>query len=112
MDDIVSNYEKSGKMSALHGKGKPIEPSSGDPLQNVRKEANYLPSWIEQQQLIRKEIIQAIKLLELDGHTPKMQICLDKLNANITQYNKSCPPIMQRGFITAENIHTKHEQWS
>ncbi|MBD8501030.1 DUF1992 domain-containing protein [Paenibacillus arenosi] len=113
MDDIVGNYEKSGKMSDLHGKGKPIQPSSGDPLQGVLKEANYLPGWLEQQQLIRKGILEAITLLEVTGDSPSnMQICLNKLNADIAQYNKSCPPIMQRGFITVENIHTKLEQWS
>ncbi|TVX89801.1 DUF1992 domain-containing protein [Paenibacillus agilis] len=112
MDDIVGNYEKSGKMDDLHGKGKPLEPSSGDPLQGVLKEANYLPGWLEQQQLIRKDIIQAIELLRLEGASPKVQICLNKLNTDITQYNTSCPPIMQRGFITLENIHTKLEQWN
>ncbi|WP_028594540.1 DUF1992 domain-containing protein [Paenibacillus assamensis] len=112
MDDIVGNYEKSGKMSDLNGKGKPIEPSCGDPLQGVLKEANYLPGWIEQQQLIRKSIMEVIKLLEVAGESSSnMQIHLDKLNADIAQYNKTCPPIMQRGFITLENIHTKLEQW-
>jgi hypothetical protein len=92
MDEIFSNYAKSGGMDELPGKGKPLDVANGDALQSVMKEAHVLPSWLELQKKIRSHLEQLLR--------------------SIRTYNSMVPSaLLQKGIITKENIRTQWTKW-
>jgi len=113
MDEIFESYEKTGGLNDLQGKGKPIPEQSlqGDVFQSILKEANYLPPWVEQQQQIASMIIDAIKASD-SGQGQLCDTLITTINNEIRQYNRACPPIMQRGLVSRETIRQKLALWT
>ena len=111
MDEIFSNYAKSGGMDELPGKGKPLDVANGDALQSVMKEAHVLPSWLELQKKIRSHLEQLLRQMEELGSEPVDQ-ALEELNCSIRTYNSMVPSaLLQKGIITKENIRTQWTKW-
>ena len=63
----------------------------GDILSNAR----ILPSWLETYKTIK---IKISKMIECDS-----SIDFNELNNLVRDYNKSCPPQMQKVLITSQN---------
>ena len=100
-------------MDKLQGKGKPIPEQllQGDVFQGILKAANYLPAWVEQQQQIASMITEAIKASD----SGKDELCdnlISTINTKIRQYNRACPPIMQRGLVSSETLRQKLALWT
>lgn len=111
MDEIFSNYEKSGGMDGLPGKGKPLDVASGDALHSVMKEAHVLPSWLELQKKIRNQLAQMLRQMEELGTEPEDQ-AIDELNRSIRTYNSMVPnALLQKGTITKENMRAQWMKW-
>ncbi|MGZ9585953.1 DnaJ family domain-containing protein [Paenibacillus marinisediminis] len=112
IDAIFEEYEKSGGLQDLPGKGKPIpeEALKGDVLNGILKNANYVPAWVEQQQLIAAMIRKAIQSFD-SGHHQEGETLVAQVNEAIRKYNRSCPPIMQRGLVVPESLRDKLALW-
>ncbi|NYF25277.1 DnaJ family domain-containing protein [Sporosarcina sp. JAI121] len=113
--DILKEYTKKGGMDNLQGHGKPLPPEyfSGDTFQHfqrIAKDAGYLPYWLKLQHEIRDEAI-AIAGNHKDGATTGLEMRLAKLNAKIFEYNKTCPPPMQKGPLLLSTVHSAVERW-
>ncbi|WP_232699415.1 DnaJ family domain-containing protein [Brevibacillus daliensis] len=102
-----------GDIKDLPGFGKPLKESylKGDALSNVLKEANYIPSWVDLQHSIRDELKKLVDK-KATAHNKKLMISeIEEINKLIAKYNRNCPPIMQRGQITYENMEQKLETY-
>ncbi|WP_211747471.1 DUF1992 domain-containing protein [Paenibacillus sp. Marseille-Q4541] len=109
VNDAIEDFAKRGGFDDLEGMGKPLDIQEGDVLSGVLKNANYLPAWIE----LRKEIAAEMKLtMEKMGHSdpPVVESEIEIINEKIKNYNKKVPnPVLQKGFVSRENIETKYE---
>lgn len=113
--DILRNYEKTGGMDNLKGQGKPLPDDyfSGDIFQHfqkIAKDAGFKPHWLKLQHAIRdelKEIAEKYKNGQKDG----LQFRVTKVNEKIIEYNKSCPPPMQKGVVRLETIDVSSQMW-
>ncbi|MBG9792971.1 molecular chaperone DnaJ [Paenibacillus dendritiformis] len=111
MDEIFSNYAKSGGMNELPGKGKPLDVASGDALHSVMKEAHVLPSWLELQKKIRNQLELMLRQMEELGSEPQ-DVAIEELNRSIRTYNAMVPnALLQKGTITKENIRAQWTKW-
>lgn len=112
IDNIYNDFVERGGMDNLIGQGKPLEISDGSVLDSIMKNANYLPSWIELQKEIKAHILATIELMENDNDTKKINNEIDAINLKIQKYNLMVPTsILQKGFISAENIKNKYSHW-
>ncbi|MFD1887278.1 DUF1992 domain-containing protein [Paenibacillus wenxiniae] len=115
LDDIFNDYASKGGMDNLKGTGKPLDVPDGDVLNSVLKTANYLPPWLELQKQIRagmKDLIEHMDDNPAHTTTGKWEAQIEELNGQIKKYNRSVPnPLLQKGFVSAENIKLKYEQW-
>lgn len=114
LDDIYNEFVSTGGMENLKGVGKPLHVSDGDVLHSVLKNANYLPAWLESQKNIRNKIYNAIKLEEENKANEWNQLhdILQEINDDIKKYNMLVPnPLLQKGFISLENMKAKYQQW-
>ncbi len=115
LDDIFNDYVSKGGMDNLKGAGKPLDVPDGDVLNSVLKTANYLPPWLELQKQIRigmKDLIEQMDHHPNDALTSQWETQIDELNSQIKKYNISVPnPLLQKGFVSIENVKTKYEQW-
>lgn len=113
--DILRNYEKTGGMDDLKGQGKPLpdEYFSGDLFQHfqkIAKDAGFKPHWLKLQHAIRdelKDIAEKYSTGQKDG----LQFRVTKVNEKIIEYNKSCPPAMQKGTVRLETIEAASQRW-
>jgi len=108
MGDILKKHTKDGGMDNLKGHGKPIpkEYFSGDTFQHfqkIAKDAGYKPNWLKLQHEIRDEVIALSEIQELKS-VEILEGQIVQLNKKIAEYNQSCPPPLQKGMITIENI--------
>ncbi|WP_422122029.1 DnaJ family domain-containing protein [Planococcus sp. X10-3] len=113
--EILREYEKTGGMDNLPGSGKPLpaEYFSGDLFQHFQRIANeqgYKPHWLKLQHEIRDEIHGAIEKLEA-GKKRDLPLRISMINDKIHEFNKSCPPPLQKGSITIENICRMTNRW-
>lgn len=115
LDDIFSDFVSKGGMENLKGAGKPLDVPDGDVLNSVLKTANYLPPWLELQKQIRasmSDLIQQMDQQSTPTHPSHWDEAIDELNNHIKKYNMSVPnPLLQKGFVSADNIRMKYEQW-
>lgn len=113
--DILREYEKTGGMDNLKGQGKPLseEYLSGDVFQHfqkIAKDAGFKPHWLKLQHAIRDEL-QSIAEKYANGNKEGLQFRVTKVNEKIIEYNKSCPPPMQKGVVRLETIETASKWW-
>ncbi|MBO0586292.1 DUF1992 domain-containing protein [Sporosarcina sp. E16_8] len=113
--DILKEYTKKGGMDNLAGQGKPLsqEYFSGDTFQHfqlIAKDAGYKPHWLKLQNEIRDEVL-AIAAIRRADSTAELELRIDKLSGKIIEYNKSCPPPMQKGPVSLSNIEAAIDRW-
>ena len=113
--DILKEYSKDGGMDNLKGQGKPLpkEYFSGDTFQHFQRIANdagYKPHWLKLQHEIRDEIL-AINDLKSKKSASELQFRLGKVNEKIFEFNKSCPPPLQKGSVSLANIEAALARW-
>lgn len=113
--DILKEYSKTGGMDNLPGAGKPLPADyfSGDTFQHFQRLANqagYKPYWLELQHQIRDEIHRTIDLLQA-GKKNEVQLNIALINKKIHKFNQSCPPPLQKGSITLQNLESAKERW-
>jgi len=114
--DILKEYTKKGGMDNLPGHGKPLSPEyfSGDTFQHfqrIAKDAGYKPHWLKLQHEIRDEV-NAIAAIQRQDHETDLELQLEKLNGEIVEYNKSCPPPMQKKSVSLGNIEAAIGHWN
>jgi len=113
--DILKEYTKKGGMDNLAGHGKPLsqEYFSGDTFQHfqrIAKDAGYKPHWLKLQHEIRDEV-NAIAATQRTDNATDLELQIEKLNGKIVEYNKSCPPPMQKGSVSVGNIEAAIDRW-
>ena len=113
--DILKEYSKTGGMDNLPGAGKPLpaEYFSGDTFQHFQRLANqagYKPYWLELQHKIRDEIHKTIVLLKA-GKKSEVELNIVLINEKIYKFNQSCPPPLQKGSVTVQNLEAAKERW-
>lgn len=106
--DILKKHEKEGGMDNLPGSGEPLsrEYFSGDTFQHfqrIAKDAGYKPYWLELQHEISEDILN-LKEIYKDNRTQNIEKELKKINEKIFEYNKTCPPPMQKAPITLNTL--------
>lgn len=112
--DILKKHTDDGGMDNLEGAGKPLskEYFSGDTFQHfqrVAKDAGYKPYWIKLQHEIRNEIIA---IIDSERMTKGKQLRrIEQINEKIVEYNKSCPPPLQKGLVSLDNIEFAIDRW-
>lgn len=112
MDQIFEEFEQAGGLQDLTGKGKPIPEQAlqGDVFQSILKNANYVPTWVEQQQLICNLLLKSVQSHDA-GHLDTCEALIATINDEIRKYNRSCPPIMQRGLVSIDTLRDKLALW-
>ena len=78
---------------------------------NIAKNAGYLPPWINLQKEIREKIALTLKMIEQNEIESKLKGSIGEINVKIAKYNDACPPNMQRGRISLENIANQYKLW-
>lgn len=116
IDQIVkdSKFDEEAKKNPGFGKPLPKRFFSGDIYSNflnTAKNAGYLPPWINLQKEIREKIALTLKMIEQNTIESKIKGSIDEINVKIAKYNDACPPNMQRGRISLENIADKYKFW-
>lgn len=97
----------------LPGHGKPLsqEYLKGDAFDNILKNANYLPPWVDLQQKIRSLIGQLITAIDQQEEMNMVEE-LDEINKHIRKYNQLVPnPSFQKGLLSQERIKQQYERW-
>ncbi|WP_308640062.1 DnaJ family domain-containing protein [Paenibacillus silvisoli] len=108
ISEMYREQERKGAFEHLAGKGKPLEIKSGDPMNSMLKEANFLPAWLTLQHEIRDQLQ---RLLENDSAGITVS-ALDELNAKISKYNGMVPsPVLQKSKLTRGNMRQQSERW-
>jgi hypothetical protein len=112
-DEMYKEYEQKGGFDNLPGKGKPLskETLEGDVLNNILKNANYIPAWLELQHVIRDAIAEVIHLSTKHTKTTLIEAKIVEINEDIKKYNNICPTALQKGLITLEDIKEQYERW-
>ncbi|WP_342599712.1 DnaJ family domain-containing protein [Psychrobacillus sp. FSL H8-0483] len=113
--DILRNYEKTGGMDNLKGQGKPLSEDylSGDIFQHfqkIAKDAGFKPHWLKLQHEISDEL-KDIAEKYVNGLKSDLQFRVTKVNEKIIEYNKSCPPPMQKGTVRLETVEAASKRW-
>ena len=113
--DMLKSDTKNGDMDNLKGAGKPLskEYLSGDTFQHfqrIAKDAGYKPHWLKLQHEIRDEIVEIAKL-KLANPATNLEQQVEQLNRKISEYDKSCPPPLQKGRISYQNLEVAIERW-
>ncbi len=116
IDQIVKDSKMDEEVRKNPGFGKPFPNSffSGDLYSNFlnqAKNAGYLPPWINLQKEIREKVALTLKMIEQNTDESKIKDLIDDINVKIAKYNEACPPNMQRGRISLENIADKYKYW-
>ncbi len=108
-DDIYKEFDKNQKDDPLPGKGKPLPQSAltGDVFDKTLKHNHYLPPWIKQQHKVRDALSAAAALTDPE----QLEQAIEQINKEIRQYNRQCPPVMQKGLVTAENLKQRLDSW-
>ena len=113
--DMLKSDTSNGEMDNLKGAGKPLskEYLSGDTFQHfqrIAKDAGYKPHWLKLQHEIRDEIIEIAKSKSTNPATSQ-EHRVAAVNEKISEYDKSCPPPLQKGRISYQNIEAAIARW-
>lgn len=113
--DMLKNDASNGEMENLKGAGKPLskEYLSGDTFQHfqrIAKDSGYKPHWLKLQHEIRNEIIE-IEQLKSANPAINQEQRMAAVNKKISEYDKSCPPSLQKGRISYQNIEAARIRW-
>ncbi|WP_379969685.1 DnaJ family domain-containing protein [Ectobacillus sp. sgz5001026] len=116
IDQIIKDSKMDEEVKKIPGFGKPFPNSffSGDVYSNflnIAKDAGYLPPWINLQKEIREKIASTLQMMEQNAMESTIKDAMDEINVKITKYNEICPPSMQRGRISLENIADRYKLW-
>lgn len=111
LDDVFAQYEKSGGMDDLRGKGKPLDVSSGDPLNGVLHQANYVPSWLSLQHEIRDDLQRIVKLRK-ENPNADVAAHLSEVNKKIVTYNTKVPSMLfQKSKVDMSDLENQLPKW-
>lgn len=113
--DMLKSQAENGKVDKLKGAGKPLskEYLSGDTFQHFQRIANdagYKPHWLKLQHEIRDEIIEIAKMKSANL-TTDLEHQVTEVNNKIAEYDKACPPPLQKGRISYQNIEAAIKRW-
>lgn len=116
MGDILKEYSKDGSMDKLKGQGKPLSEDyfSGDTFQHFQamaKDAGFKPHWLKLQHEIRDDIAKMAEKYLVNKNSD-LDNQLAKINEKIFEYNKSCPPPLQKGLVSLNNIKAAKGRWT
>jgi hypothetical protein len=116
INQIVKDFNIDEEVKKNPRFGKPFSKSffSGDIYSNflnIAKNAGYLPPWINLQKKIRDKIALTLKMIEQKDIDSKITESIDEINVKIAKYNDACPPSMQRGRVSLENIANQYKFW-
>ena len=103
--DILKKHTAEGGMDNLKGTGKPLpkEYFSGDTFQHfqrIAQDAGYKPHWLKLRHEIRDNLLSVIDVFTLRSDSEIDELIM-KINEKINEYNKACPPPLQRGQVSA-----------
>ncbi|REE67584.1 uncharacterized protein DUF1992 [Paenibacillus taihuensis] len=108
ISEMYREQERKGAFEHLAGKGKPLHVSSGDMMNSILKESNFLPPWLTLQHEIRDQLQ---RLLET-GSAAISESELGDINEKINKYNSMVPsPVLQKWKLTRENWRQQIERW-
>lgn len=113
VEKSVKEHAQKGGFNHLSGKGKPIPPKNlkGDALNNILKNANYKPPWVELQHQIRDHIQEAQQHFQ-EKPSPADHERIEKINNMIRKYNQMCPhPSLQKGLVSIDNLDVAIQRW-
>lgn len=105
-NDLIGDMLKnSGDQGPLKGQGKPLSQDyfKRDVFQNfekVARDAGYLPPWLQ----LQKEISALVRTCQTDEE-------VNVINEKIKKHNVQCPPPMQKGFISLQNLERAKKIW-
>lgn len=113
--DMLNNDAEEGRIDHLKGAGKPLskEYLSGDTFQHFQRiatDAGYKPHWLKLQHEIRDKLtalVERKRTLE----QREIEAEITKINENILEHNKSCPPPLQKGRVSLGTIDVAVERW-
>ena len=109
LNEIYSDYEKTGGFDNLAGKGKPLEVRTEDPLNTILHNANVLPSWLELQHEIRDQIYDFLQRPD-NKINPNHEI--NDINKKIKKYNGMVPSsLLQKSVVSKEFIGDQYKKW-
>lgn len=113
--DILKKHTAEGGMDNLKGAGKPLskEYFSGDTFQHfqrIAQDAGYKPHWLKLRHEIRDDIFSIIDVLTLQSETDLNELIMN-INKKISEYNKACPPPLQKGQISQQTVRAAAEHW-
>ncbi len=113
--DMLNNDPSKGKIDHLQGAGKPLSQDylSGDTFQHfqrIAKDAGYKPIWLELQHEIRDELVELIQR-QSTFIERALESRLTIVNDKIKQYNKSCPPKLQKGMVSLASFVDAVQYW-
>jgi len=113
LDEAVREFEARGGMEHVRGKGKPLEPPTGHPLDHVLKTANVKPPWLELRQEIR-DGLRELAARAAGGTADREAIArgLEELNGKIRRYNMIVPHFsLQKPPVRLETIREQADAW-
>ena len=113
LDEAVRDFESRGGMEHVAGKGKPLEPPKGHPLDHVLKAANVKPPWLELQHEIR-DGLRELALREASGGADRELLLKDlaEINVKIAKYNTMVPHYtLQKMKVRPESIAEQAGAW-
>ena len=113
--DILKKHIADGGMDNLKGTGKPLskEYFSGDTFQHfqrIAQDAGYKPHWLTLRHEIRDDLLSVIDVLTLRSDSEIGELIM-KINDKVSEYNKACPPPLQRGKVSQQSIESAVEHW-
>jgi hypothetical protein len=113
--DILKKHTADGGMDNLKGIGKPLskEYFSGDTFQHfqrIAKDAGYKPHWLNLRHEIRDDLMALKDVLSLRYESEINKIIIE-INEKISEYNKACPPPLQKGQVSQQTILAAIEHW-
>ena len=113
--DILKKHTSEGGMDNLKGAGKPLpkEYFSGDTFQHfqrIAEDAGYKPYWLNLRHEIRDEIHSIIEDMTVSTQD-ELNKRMAEINEKIMNYNKACPPPMQKGRVSFTSIKQVAPLW-
>lgn len=115
LDEVITDHAREGGFNNLPGKGKPmwLEDSQSEDatLNRILAHNHILPPWLVLQREIRDDIASLLMDND-DSEQTGLQDAVRRLNTKIKKYNSMCPnPILQKPFLTTENLQVQHQKW-
>ncbi|MFB5663228.1 hypothetical protein [Alteribacillus sp. HJP-4] len=105
--DFMRGHAQKLENEPLKGKGKKIPEHvlQGDVLDRTIQHSGFKPVWVKLQRQIHQAIKDALKSNDV---SPQRIV---EINEMIRDYNRKCPPPMQRGLVSKDTLKTKLQLW-